>query len=88
MRLKTLTLGEKYVFKKNFYPEGEPLSWYVKKGEIATYENRTRGRVQMRAGNWRLIDMSRKDALDYLDEIVDREGVRNLITKGAPSENS
>jgi len=88
MRLKVLSLGEKYIFKKDFYVGDlpsrlehlEPLvSPHIKKGEIVTYEGRSRGRVQMRGNNRRLILMSRKEALDFLEEAIDTEGVKEFI---------
>jgi len=69
MKLERISAGKKYRFKKKFYVEAPPLSWYAEKGEIALCESPSLGNAHLRGSDGRLILMSRKEAFDYLEEV-------------------
>lgn len=73
LKLKKLTFGQKYIFKKDFRVEAPPLSWYAKKGEIVTYGGKSLGYAHIQGSDGRLILMSRKEAFGFLEEAIDTE---------------
>ena len=69
-KLERLRFNHKYRLRKNFDYDGPPLHYYAKKGEIETYTGRgTYGAHVYGENPYRLILMSWKEAVEYLEEV-------------------
>ena len=67
--MKTVVTGQKYRVVKDFYYEALPLKWFAKKGEILIADWPSLGYAHLKAQNQRLVLMSLKEAIEFLEKV-------------------